>query len=190
MKVDLKDRHSKASNLSNDVLQEQPQGHKEKLKKGQSQSQSRLVAADPMSAKDTEGKGLVLDRYDTGNLSRVRRGVRRLSQQLGLKIRKNDPVSQFCRKVNRNNHFQGVMFVALLGALFLPDIWILADFEDNYICDILLTVILMTFLFEFAIQCIGLKRSYLWTFFSTWISSGIYHCFSTSRMFSRYSNLE
>lgn len=101
----------------------------------------------------------------TDRKSRVLKNVRRLSQSLGLKMRKTDPISLFCRKVNKNNYFQGVMFLALLGALFLPDIWILADFEDNYICDILLTVVLGAFLFEFTIQCIGLKRAYWWTFF-------------------------
>jgi hypothetical protein len=57
------------------------------------------------------------------------------------------------------------MFGALLGALFLPDVWIIADRPNNNDLDVILTMVLAMFLFELTVQSIGLTRTYLGSFF-------------------------
>mmetsp|Transcript_47755 Transcript_47755/g.136398 ORF Transcript_47755/g.136398 Transcript_47755/m.136398 type:complete len:907 (-) Transcript_47755:96-2816(-) len=71
----------------------------------------------------------------------------------------------YCRSLNKNRFFQAVMFVALLSALFLPDIWILANRPDNTDLDIVLTLVLVMFLFELVVQSVGLTRTYWGSFF-------------------------
>lgn len=57
------------------------------------------------------------------------------------------------------------MFLALLSALFLPDLWIIANRPNNNDLDVVLTVAGVMFVFELLAQSIGLWKSYLWTFF-------------------------
>lgn len=71
----------------------------------------------------------------------------------------------YCRSINKNKVFQALMFVALLCALFLPDIWILADRPNNDDLDVVLTLVLAAFLFELVVQSVGLTRSYWGSFF-------------------------
>ncbi|CAJ1440802.1 unnamed protein product, partial [Effrenium voratum] len=70
-----------------------------------------------------------------------------------------------CRLIIRSKIFLLIMFAALLMALFLPDIWILADRDTNTDLDILLTIIFLMFAFEFVIQCIGMRQTYINSFF-------------------------
>eukprot|EP00927_Polykrikos_kofoidii_P028472 TRINITY_DN24855_c0_g2_i1.p1 TRINITY_DN24855_c0_g2~~TRINITY_DN24855_c0_g2_i1.p1 ORF type:complete len:1003 (-),score=207.04 TRINITY_DN24855_c0_g2_i1:122-2974(-) len=83
-------------------------------------------------------------------------------QAVFLKRRKLAP---HCRAVNRSRIFQICMFTALLSALFLPDIWILANRHDNKDLDVILTVVLIAFLFELTVQAIGLAKTYFGSFF-------------------------
>lgn len=57
------------------------------------------------------------------------------------------------------------MFVALLLALFLPDIWVLADRHTNVDLDVVLTIIFLAFCFEFVIQCVATYNIYIGSFF-------------------------
>jgi len=57
------------------------------------------------------------------------------------------------------------MFAALLVALFMPDIWIIVDRENNNDLDVLLTLVLVMFLIELVVQSVGLTRSYVGSFF-------------------------
>jgi len=57
------------------------------------------------------------------------------------------------------------MFTALLAALFLPDVWILANRDTNADLDIVLTVVLVAFLVELVVQAVGLTRTYFGSFF-------------------------
>jgi len=70
-----------------------------------------------------------------------------------------------CRALNKNKFFQGLMFAMLLCALFLPDLWVLADRPDNSDLDVILTLVLAAFLFELVVQSVGLTRSYWGSFF-------------------------
>eukprot|EP00440_Ansanella_granifera_P036414 gb/GFBE01039513.1/.p1 GENE.gb/GFBE01039513.1/~~gb/GFBE01039513.1/.p1 ORF type:complete len:1034 (+),score=227.02 gb/GFBE01039513.1/:1-3102(+) len=72
------------------------------------------------------------------------------------------PVS---RAINRSRSFQAVMFIALLMALFLPDVWILVDRPTNDDLDAMLTVVLCMFLFEFGVQSTALTKTYVGSFF-------------------------
>lgn len=74
-------------------------------------------------------------------------------------------MAPYCRQINKNKIFQTVMFVGLLSALFLPDIWILLDRPNNKDLDVILTIVLAMFLFELAVQSIGLSRTYWGSFF-------------------------
>lgn len=65
-----------------------------------------------------------------------------------------------CRTCAKSKLFQTTMLVALLFALFLPDLWILLDRSTNVDLDIILTFVLVLFLVELGIQSIGLSRSY------------------------------
>jgi hypothetical protein len=82
-------------------------------------------------------------------------------------IRKStmEKIERFCREVSKLKMFQLVMFVALIFALFLPDVWIMTDRENNNDLDILLTVVFAAFLVEVTVQAIGFKRTYFNTFF-------------------------
>jgi len=69
-----------------------------------------------------------------------------------------------CRALNKNKFFQGLMFAMLLCALFLPDLWVLADRPSNSDLDVLLTGVLLLFLGELGAQSLGLP-SYPGSFF-------------------------
>eukprot|EP00439_Symbiodinium_sp_Y106_P069917 s1476_g12.t1 len=58
-----------------------------------------------------------------------------------------------CRAINRSRYFLAIMFLALLLALFLPDIWVLTDRHTNVDLDVVLTIIFFAFCFEFVVQC-------------------------------------
>mmetsp|Transcript_59040 Transcript_59040/g.104933 ORF Transcript_59040/g.104933 Transcript_59040/m.104933 type:complete len:858 (-) Transcript_59040:75-2648(-) len=85
----------------------------------------------------------------------------------------SDGTSQFikkkvapqCRIIVKNRYFQAAMFLALLCALFLPDMWVIINRPNNSDLDVLLTVVLAMFLFELLVQSIGLSKSYLKSFF-------------------------
>lgn len=68
------------------------------------------------------------------------------------------------RKIMRSKCFQAAMFLALLAALFMPDIWILSDRDDNRDLDVVLSVVLLMFLLELVVQSIG-QRAYRGSFF-------------------------
>ncbi|CAK9024858.1 5'-cyclic phosphodiesterase pde-4 [Durusdinium trenchii] len=70
-----------------------------------------------------------------------------------------------CRQINRSKAFLLVMFVALLFALFMPDLWILVDRSTNVDLDVLLTLVFLMFVFEFVVQCIAGRRTYVGSFF-------------------------
>lgn len=70
-----------------------------------------------------------------------------------------------CRTLNKNKFFQLAMFLALISALFLPDIWILADRSNNVDLDVILTFVLFMFLVELVVQSVGLTRTYWGSFF-------------------------
>lgn len=76
-----------------------------------------------------------------------------------------DKAVPVCRFVNKNGKFQFIMFMALLFALFLPDVWILANRPTNSDLDIILTLVLGMFLFELFVQLIGTTRTYANSFF-------------------------
>lgn len=78
---------------------------------------------------------------------------------------KRRKLAPHCRQLNKNKFFQIGMFAALISALFLPDVWILADRPNNKDLDIILTFVLAMFLFELAVQSIGLTRTYWGSFF-------------------------
>jgi len=78
---------------------------------------------------------------------------------------KRRKAAPYCRQLNKNRFFQIAMFVALLCALFLPDIWILSNQPSNEDLDIILTFVLAMFLVELAVQSIGLMRTYWGSFF-------------------------
>jgi len=71
----------------------------------------------------------------------------------------------YCKFVHRNRWFQSSMFIALLIALFFPDVWILADRPSNDDLDVILTLVLLMFIVELAVQCIALSRTYIGSFF-------------------------
>ncbi|CAJ1415824.1 unnamed protein product, partial [Effrenium voratum] len=62
-------------------------------------------------------------------------------------------------------YFQLAMFVALLLALFLPDLWVIADRPHNDDLDVLLTLVGVLFIFELLVQSVGMPKSYLYSFF-------------------------
>lgn len=70
-----------------------------------------------------------------------------------------------CRQINRSKAFLLIMFVALLFALFFPDLWILVDRPTNVDLDVLLTLVFLMFVFEFAVQCIAGRHTYVGSFF-------------------------
>mmetsp|Transcript_44586 Transcript_44586/g.80160 ORF Transcript_44586/g.80160 Transcript_44586/m.80160 type:complete len:1024 (-) Transcript_44586:39-3110(-) len=71
----------------------------------------------------------------------------------------------YCRFIHRNRWFQSSMILALVAALFLPDVWVLADRPTNDDLDVILTLVLLMFIVEFAVQCIALSRTYIGSFF-------------------------
>jgi len=73
-------------------------------------------------------------------------------------------ISPHCRWLIRHNIFQAIMLASLLSALFLPDIWVVADRPNNHDLDVLLTFVLILFLAEFVLQSIGMTRTYWGSF--------------------------
>lgn len=71
----------------------------------------------------------------------------------------------YCRGLVRSRAFQVASLVALVAALFLPDLWIVLDRPDNSDLDVILTCVLMLFLVELAVQSVGLSRTYWGSFF-------------------------
>lgn len=71
----------------------------------------------------------------------------------------------YSRFVNKTKTFQTSMFLALLFALFLPDLWILFDRPNNDDLDVILTMVLVAFIVELAVQCAALGSKYRGTFF-------------------------
>eukprot|EP00933_Yihiella_yeosuensis_P029403 TRINITY_DN2304_c0_g2_i1.p1 TRINITY_DN2304_c0_g2~~TRINITY_DN2304_c0_g2_i1.p1 ORF type:complete len:1031 (-),score=168.06 TRINITY_DN2304_c0_g2_i1:368-3157(-) len=72
---------------------------------------------------------------------------------------------QYCKKVNRSKSFQSLMFTALMVALFIADVWILANLNDPASLDAILVVLFSCFLTEFSVQLIGYTRTYTCSFF-------------------------
>lgn len=57
-----------------------------------------------------------------------------------------------------------VMVVALLIALFLPDVWALCGASSNFVADFLLTIVTVLFVVEFAVLC-SVDATYFLSFF-------------------------
>lgn len=74
-------------------------------------------------------------------------------------------VVPYSRFLVRTKTFQTSMFAALLFALFLPDLWILFDRPNNDDLDVILTMVLVAFIFELVVQCAALGSKYTGTFF-------------------------
>eukprot|EP00928_Gymnodinium_smaydae_P010946 TRINITY_DN14117_c0_g1_i1.p1 TRINITY_DN14117_c0_g1~~TRINITY_DN14117_c0_g1_i1.p1 ORF type:complete len:1017 (-),score=251.02 TRINITY_DN14117_c0_g1_i1:41-3091(-) len=71
----------------------------------------------------------------------------------------------YCRAVMKNRPYQVLMLIALLVALFLPDLWVIIDRPSNSDLDVILTVVMLLFVVELTVQSIGLSRTYLGSFF-------------------------
>jgi len=74
-------------------------------------------------------------------------------------------LAPYCRHIVNNRYFQLSMFIALLMALFLPDMWVILNQADNSVLDVLLTLVGVLFIFELAVQSIGMHKTYLYSFF-------------------------
>eukprot|EP00928_Gymnodinium_smaydae_P027432 TRINITY_DN21224_c0_g1_i1.p1 TRINITY_DN21224_c0_g1~~TRINITY_DN21224_c0_g1_i1.p1 ORF type:complete len:1122 (-),score=212.03 TRINITY_DN21224_c0_g1_i1:105-3365(-) len=74
-------------------------------------------------------------------------------------------LAPYCRLMIRTKTFQIIMFMNLLVALFLSDIWIAADISSTLLLDVLLTTVLVAFVFELCVQVVGLTRTYFGGFF-------------------------
>lgn len=74
-------------------------------------------------------------------------------------------LAPYCRHIVHNRYFQLAMFVALLLALFLPDMWVITNRPNNSDLDVLLTLVGVMFIFELLVQSIGMYKSYLYSFF-------------------------
>lgn len=70
-----------------------------------------------------------------------------------------------CRVLLKTKVFQVFMFLVLMVALFLPDVWVLANMPDSSDMDIILTVVLVLFFFELGVQSLGHVKTYLLSFF-------------------------
>lgn len=84
--------------------------------------------------------------------------------QTGLR-RHLDCLQYACRRINKNNLFQSIMFACLIFALFLPDMWVLCNIVADAALDVLLLVILGLFFCEFTVQVVGLWSTYVGSFF-------------------------
>mmetsp|Transcript_90010 Transcript_90010/g.159368 ORF Transcript_90010/g.159368 Transcript_90010/m.159368 type:complete len:1285 (-) Transcript_90010:108-3962(-) len=86
--------------------------------------------------------------------------------KLGKFLRKSwRKLQESCVKVNQNRWFQFIMLSALLAALFLPDLWVIADMQSNQDLDVILVLVLILFLIELAVQVIGMPKVYINSFF-------------------------
>lgn len=74
-------------------------------------------------------------------------------------------LAPYCRQIVNNRYFQLAMFLALLMALFLPDMWVILNQADNSVLDVLLTLVGVLFVFEVSVQSIGMHKTYLYSFF-------------------------
>jgi ankyrin repeat protein len=110
-----------------------------------------------------------------GNLRRSRTVNTNMSQQnlgrcgkiCGRRVARYhaERVQPFFRRLQMNKVFEVSMFVVLIVALFLPDIWVLSDINNDQVLDICLTVIMAAFLMELIIQMIGFPDTYTFSFF-------------------------
>jgi len=74
-------------------------------------------------------------------------------------------VRSLCRKLTKHRHFQIVMGVMLVFALFIVDLWVICNISASVVLDILLVIVFSVFLFEFMIQIIGFWRVYVFSFY-------------------------
>jgi hypothetical protein len=121
-----------------------------------------LATAQELGQRDALANQLVGGNKPPPKPSRLPHCCRPFSYWLSEKRRIAAP---HCRQINKNKYFQGVMFGALLAALFLPDLWILVDRDTNDDLDVILTLVLVMFLFELFVQSVGHTRTYLGGFF-------------------------
>lgn len=107
-------------------------------------------------------------------LRRTKRGGIEDEEQLGRCARccgrraaryQEQVVQPFCRKINKNKVFQSVMFFCLVLALFLPDIWVLGNINNDEVLDWFLVFILLGFFVELVVQMIGFPDTYIGSFF-------------------------
>eukprot|EP00929_Paragymnodinium_shiwhaense_P000218 TRINITY_DN100467_c0_g1_i1.p1 TRINITY_DN100467_c0_g1~~TRINITY_DN100467_c0_g1_i1.p1 ORF type:complete len:1774 (+),score=431.20 TRINITY_DN100467_c0_g1_i1:236-5557(+) len=89
-------------------------------------------------------------------------GLRRLKQQSEAVCERCSLEAQW---LHAHRVFQTVMFVFLLGALFLPDLWTAIDAQGATVLDVLLIMFLTGFAVEFFVQCVGFHKTYVNTFF-------------------------
>lgn len=74
-------------------------------------------------------------------------------------------IAPYCKDLIKSYSFQGTMFLALLAALFFPDLWVLMERPSNNDLDIILTTVLAAFLFELVVQSFAFLWSYIGQFF-------------------------
>jgi len=73
-----------------------------------------------------------------------------------------------CQVLYESQFFQALALFSLLGALALPDLWVLMDNPSSSQLDALLLVILALFIFELQLQVVAYRRAYFCTFFFLW----------------------
>ncbi|CAE8681829.1 unnamed protein product, partial [Polarella glacialis] len=90
--------------------------------------------------------------------------VHRLQTALAHSSFYHSPPADALRNFLQGKTFAALMVVALLLALFLPDIWVLTGVNDNTFTDVVLTIVMAAFTFELiGLSCVD--ASYLGSFF-------------------------
>lgn len=80
----------------------------------------------------------------------------------GLVARK---FSRCCRQLYESKVCQLASLALLMGALFMPDVWILMDQETDSILEVIISVIIAGYVVEFLVLVIAFQRKYIFTFF-------------------------
>lgn len=147
---------------------------------GTSTPRSGLSIAEPKSSISAAGMGGLRSRLSLGSqrdFSVIQRTSLRSMQTSTYLHTSTDEMPQRgwqhfrrragprCRALIKMKSFQAIMLLALMAALFFPDLWILFDRPTNKDMDVMLTGVLLLFLTELVVQSIGLARTYLFTFF-------------------------
>jgi len=74
-------------------------------------------------------------------------------------------LSELCQQLHERPWFQGTMLACLIGALFIPDMWVLQDGYSDDVLDIVLFLLLAGFVIDILVQGLGLGRAYCPSFF-------------------------
>lgn len=70
-----------------------------------------------------------------------------------------------CRDLCRSKLFQALMFMSLLAALFIVDLWVLLDLNSGQGLDVILLCLLCLFVMEIMVQSIAHTKTYVGSFF-------------------------